>query len=219
VGEARPDEREIDFPGAERTAVTDFGAQQSHDDGSGLPTAVSGGIISPKRPVIWWMSVKGPLVRKHYGSLLIGRDAGVGFETSKDQSLDERRAAMLFGGGFTFANFVADLLAVFMFILWFWLLIAVSSDLFRRHDVSGFGKVLWVILLIVLPYIGIFAYIVTQGRGMAERNEARVKQARDDLRQSLSFSVADEIEKLDRLKTTGKISEQEYGRLRARIVQ
>ena len=126
---------------------------------------------------------------------------------------------MLFGGGFTFSNFVADLFAVFMFILWFWLLIAVSSDLFRRHDVSGFGKVLWVILLIVLPYIGIFAYLVTQSRGMAERNEARAKQARDDLRQNLGLSVADEIEKLDRLKSTKSISEQEYTRLRARIVR
>jgi hypothetical protein len=126
---------------------------------------------------------------------------------------------MLFGGGFTFTNFVADLFAVFMFILWFWLLIAVSSDLFRRHDVSGFGKVLWVILLIVLPYIGIFAYLVTQSRGMAERNEARAKQTRDDLRQIVGFSVADELDKLDRLKSTGSISEQEYTRLRARIVQ
>jgi hypothetical protein len=79
-------------------------------------------------------------------------------------------------GGFTFTNFVADAFAVFMFILWFWLLITVSSDLFRRHDVSGLGKVLWVILLIVLPSIGIFAYIFTQGPGMAERNEARAKE-------------------------------------------
>ena len=126
---------------------------------------------------------------------------------------------MLFAGGFTFTNFVADLFAVFMFILWFWLLVAVSSDLFRRHDVSGFGKVLSVILLIVLPYIGIFAYIVTQGRGMAERNEARAKQARDDLRQIVGYSVADEIEKLNRLKAAGSISEQEYARLRARTVQ
>jgi Phospholipase_D-nuclease N-terminal len=126
---------------------------------------------------------------------------------------------MLFEGGFTFTNFVADAFAVFMFILWFWLLITVSGDLFRRHDVSGFGKVLWVILLIVLPYIGIFAYIFTQGRGMAERNEARVKEARGELRQAVGFSVADEIEKLDRLKSTGSISEQEYSRLRSRIVQ
>jgi Phospholipase_D-nuclease N-terminal len=106
-----------------------------------------------------------------------------------------------------------------MFVLWFWLFIIVTGDLFRRHDVSGFGKVCWVILLIVLPYIGIFAYLLTQGRGMAERNEARSKQAQEELRKFVGFSAADEIEKLDRLKSAGSISEQEYGRLRARLVQ
>jgi ABC-type multidrug transport system fused ATPase/permease subunit len=126
---------------------------------------------------------------------------------------------MLFQGGFTFTNFVADVFAVFMFILWFWLLITVSRDLFRRHDVSGLGKVLWVIFLIVLPYIGIFAYILTQGRSMAEREQAQAKEARDELRKFVGFSAADEIEKLDRLKSTGSISEQEYTRLRARVVQ
>ena len=88
---------------------------------------------------------------------------------------------MLFDGGFTFTNFVADAFAIFMFILWFWLLITVASDLFRRHDISGFGKVLWVILLIVLPYIGIFAYILTQGRGMAERNKEQARLAREEV--------------------------------------
>lgn len=87
---------------------------------------------------------------------------------------------MLFPGGFTFANFVTDVFSVFIFILWFWLFITVAGDLFRRKDISGWGKVLWVVLLIVLP---IFAYLLTQGRGMAERNEARTLQARDDLRQ------------------------------------
>ena len=126
---------------------------------------------------------------------------------------------MLFQGGFTFTNFVADVFAMFMFVLWFWLFIIVVGDLFRRHDVSGLGKVGWVILLIILPYIGIFAYLLTQGRGMAERNEARAKQAQDDLRQFVGFSAADEIEKLDRLKSAGSISEQEYTRLRTRLVQ
>jgi hypothetical protein len=106
-----------------------------------------------------------------------------------------------------------------MFILWFWLLMTVASDLFRRHDISGFGKVLWVILLIVLPYIGIFAYILTQGRGMAERNKEQAKLAREHLRQAVGFSVADEIEKLDRLKSTKSISDDEYTRLRAQLVQ
>lgn len=126
---------------------------------------------------------------------------------------------MLFPGGFTFANFVTDVFSVFIFILWFWLLITVAGDLFRRKDISGWGKVLWVVLLIVLPYIAIFAYLLTQGRGMAERNEARTLQARDDLRQIVAFSAADEIEKLDRLKAAGSISEQEYTRLRSRVVQ
>lgn len=126
---------------------------------------------------------------------------------------------MLFPGGFTFANFVVDAFAVFMFILWFWLFITVSGDLFRRHDVSGLGKVAWVVLLIVLPYIGIFAYIVTQGRGMAERTQEHARRLRDDLRQAVGFSPADEIEKLDRLKSTKSISEEEYARLRTRLVQ
>jgi len=126
---------------------------------------------------------------------------------------------MLFDGGFTFTNFVADAFAIFMFILWFWLLMTVASDLFRRHDISGFGKVLWVILLILLPYIGIFAYILTQGRGMAERNKEQARLAREQLRQAVGFSVADEIEKLDRLKSTKSISDEEYTRLRAQLVQ
>jgi phospholipase D-like protein len=126
---------------------------------------------------------------------------------------------MLFQGGFTFTNFVADAFAVFMFVLWFWLFITVASDLFRRHDVSGLGKVCWVILLIILPYVGIFAYLLTQGRGMAEREQARAKQVQDDLRKTFGFSAADEIEKLDRLKSAGSISEQEYTRLRTRLVQ
>jgi len=126
---------------------------------------------------------------------------------------------MPFSAESTFANFLADAFAIFVFILWFWLFITAASDLFRRNDVSGFGKVLWVILLIVLPYIGIFAYILTQGRGMAERNRAQARQARDELRQIVGFSPADELEKLDRLVNEKSISKEEYARLRARIVE
>jgi hypothetical protein len=126
---------------------------------------------------------------------------------------------MLFQGGFTFANFVTDVFAIFMFVLWFWLFITVAGDLFRRHDISGLAKVIWIIFLILIPYFGIFAYLLTQGRGMAERSQAMAKQAQNDLRQMVGFSVADEIEKLDRLKSAGSISEQEYTTLRARLVQ
>ena len=126
---------------------------------------------------------------------------------------------MLFSGGFTFTNFVADVFSVFIFVLWFWLLITIFGDLFRRRDASGLGKTLWVIALVVFPYLGIFIYLIMQGRGMAERQTERTQQARDELRQVVGFSVADELEKLERLKNSNVISNEEYRRLRTRAVQ
>ena len=126
---------------------------------------------------------------------------------------------MLFSGGFTFSNFLADVLSIFIFVLWFWLLITIFGDLFRRHDISGWAKAIWVIVLIVFSYIGIFIYLITQHRGMAERQSQRVQQVREELRHVVGFSAADEIEKLERLKNSGTISNEEYTRLRARAVQ
>ena len=120
--------------------------------------------------------------------------------------------------GFTFRNFVVDAFTIFVFIVWFWLLISVASDLFRRHDISGWAKAIWVIVLIVAPYIGVLAYQIFQGRGMAERNLQQAQAAREALRREFGFSTADEIEKLDRLKKAGSISEGEFTRLRAKLV-
>jgi hypothetical protein len=121
--------------------------------------------------------------------------------------------------GFTFRNFIVDLFEVFVFVLWLWLLCTVISDLFRRHDISGWGKAIWLIALVVLPYISVLAYLITQSRGMAERTNQKVQQARDDLRRVVGFSAADEIEKLDRLKKAGTITDQEFSQLRAKLVQ
>jgi Phospholipase_D-nuclease N-terminal/Short C-terminal domain len=126
---------------------------------------------------------------------------------------------MLFQGGFRFANFLMDVLTVFVFVVWFWLLITIVSDLFRRHDISGWGKALWIIVLILAPYLGVFAYMISQGRGMAERNAAQAQRARDEIRSAIGFSIADEIEKLDRLKKSGFITDDEFARVRARLVQ
>ena len=126
---------------------------------------------------------------------------------------------MLNGGNFSFGNFLLDVFSIFVFVLWFWLLITVIGDLFRRHDVSGFGKAIWVIVLVIFPYLGVFIYLISQSRGMAERQSQRAQQARDELRQVVGFSAADEIEKLERLKNAGTISDEEYARLRARVVQ
>ena len=123
-----------------------------------------------------------------------------------------------FQEGFTYRNFLLDVLTVFFFVVWFWLLITVFSDLFRRHDVSGWIKAIWVIALIVFPYLAIFAYLITQARGMAERSGQQAQQAREELRRVVGFSAADEIDKLDRLKKSGSITDQEFTRLRAKLV-
>ena len=123
-----------------------------------------------------------------------------------------------FQEGFTYRNFLLDALAIFVFIVWFWLLITVAADLFRRHDISGWIKALWVIAWIVVPYLGVLAYLIFQGRGMAERNVQQTQQARDELRRVVGYSVADEIEKLNRLKQAGSLSDAEFTQLRAKLV-
>ena len=126
---------------------------------------------------------------------------------------------MLFDGGFSFSNFLVDLITIFAFVVWFWLLILIFSDLFRRTDIPGWGKALWVILVIFTSYIGVLVYLITQGRGMARRNAEQAQAAREELRRFGGFSVADELEKLNRLKSSGSINEQEFTTLRARLVQ
>jgi hypothetical protein len=126
---------------------------------------------------------------------------------------------MLFRGGFTFPNFLVDVFSIFIFVVWFWLMITIFSDLFRRQDMSGLAKLIWVIVLIIFPYLGIFAYLITQSRGWAERQSQRTQQAREDMRHFVGYSVADELEKLERLKNSGTISSEEFTRLRARAVQ
>jgi hypothetical protein len=124
-----------------------------------------------------------------------------------------------FQEGFTFRNFLVDVFTIFAFVFWFWLVITVAVDLFRRQDISGWGKAVWVIAWMVFPFIAVLAYLIIEGRGMGERNVQRAEQARDELRRVVGFSAADEIEKLDRLKKVGSISDAEFTRMRARLVQ
>src|SRR4249920_284698 len=125
---------------------------------------------------------------------------------------------MYFDGGYTYSNFLMNVLGIFAFVVWFWLLVVIYGDLFRRHDISGWGKALWVLALVLTSYFGIIAYLITQGRGMAERNTQQAQQARDELRRVVGFSVADEITRLGQLKKSGSISDDEYRRLRAKLV-
>src|SRR5215475_14075835 len=115
---------------------------------------------------------------------------------------------MFFGGNFSFTNFLMDALTLFALVVWFWLLITIMTDLFRRDNVSGWGKALWVVLVLIAPLFGVLAYMIFQGRGMGLRHAAQVRH-RDEARSMMGFSVADEIEKLDRLRQSGSITDSE----------
>jgi uncharacterized membrane protein len=133
-----------------------------------------------------------------------------------EQEVVENGGGHLFG--MTFGTFLLDMMFIFFFVIWFWILIRVLMDLFQRKDISGVAKVLWVIFLVVLPYIGIFAYLLTQGWGMGERDVARAEAAREQIRNVVGFSVADELTKLEQLKASGSITEDEYQKLRAKLI-
>ena len=125
---------------------------------------------------------------------------------------------MFFDEGYTYSNFLMNVVAIFAFVVWFWLLVIIYGDLFRRHDISGWGKALWVLALVLTSYFGIIAYLVSQGRGMAERNAQQAQHARDELRRVAGYSVADEITKLDQLKKSGSITDDEFKRLRTKLI-
>ena len=119
---------------------------------------------------------------------------------------------------FSVGEFLLWCLWIFLFVIWFWLLITIFADIFRRHDIHGGVKTLWIIFVILLPFLGIFIYLITQSKGMAERNIAQAQQQQEQLRQIVGTSSADEILKLDQLKANGSITEAEYQTMKAKAM-
>ena len=128
---------------------------------------------------------------------------------------------LFFSEGFTFRNFLADAFAVFMFVVWFWLLITVFADVFRRHDIGGGAKTLWIIFVIVLPFLGVFIYLISQNNGMTQRNieRAQSQQAQmDQYVRSVAGGAAGEIEKAKGLLDSGAITQAEFDSIKAKAL-
>ena len=121
---------------------------------------------------------------------------------------------------YPFLDVFWTMLVFFLWIAWFMLLFRVIGDIFRRHDIGGGGKVLWLIFVIILPFLGVFIYLIVEGNKMGERDikEARESQAQfDDHVKSVagaSGGAAAEIEKAKELLDSGAISQEEYERLK-----
>jgi ABC-type multidrug transport system fused ATPase/permease subunit len=123
-----------------------------------------------------------------------------------------------FGTGQVFWSF----LWFFMFFIWIWLLIIVFSDIFRSHDLSGWAKALWIIFVIIVPYLGVFVYLIARGHKMqehaAEAAQAQDQAARQYIQQVTTTSTADELTKLADLKAQGVIDDAEYASLKAKAL-
>ena len=122
---------------------------------------------------------------------------------------------------YNFASFLWDMLLIFAFVIWFWLLITVFSDVFRRHDIGGGAKALWVIFVIILPYLGVFIYLIAEHQGMAERNMKQVQAqqaATDEYIRSVAGGAAGEIEKAKGLLDSGAITQAEFDAIKAKAL-
>ena len=124
---------------------------------------------------------------------------------------------------YPFLSVMWTLLVIFAWVIWFWLLIVIFADLFRRPDVSGWGKAAWVVFLIVLPFLGVLVYLISQSTGMTERRskDAQTAQAQfDQYVRSVgaSGSPASQIEKAKQLLDTGSITQQEFDEIKRRTI-
>ncbi len=114
------------------------------------------------------------------------------------------------------------LFMVFAFVIWIWVLIAIFSDLFRSHDLSGLAKALWVIFIIVFPLIGILVYLIVRGHGMQDRAVTQANQQKQEfdayVRQTAGTNTADELTKLGQLKDNGTITQAEFDAQKAKLL-
>ncbi|HET7515612.1 MAG TPA: SHOCT domain-containing protein [Gaiella sp.] len=124
---------------------------------------------------------------------------------------------------YPFLDVMWTMLIFFIWILWFWLLFTVFADIFRRHDISGWGKTGWIVFTILLPFLGVFIYLITQNVGMTERNLERSRAQRDQfdqyVRQTASGGGATaEIDKAKQLLDSGALTQAEFEALKQKAL-
>jgi len=123
----------------------------------------------------------------------------------------------------TFWQVIWTIFIFFLWVIWIWLLIVVFSDLFRRHDCSGWAKAGWAIFIILLPFLGVFVYLIAQGKQMGERRMAEVQAAQQDMdayvkQVAASADPAEQIAKAKQLLDSGAIDQAEFDALKAKAL-
>jgi Short C-terminal domain/Phospholipase_D-nuclease N-terminal len=124
---------------------------------------------------------------------------------------------------YPFLDVLWTMIVFFAFIIWIWLLITIFADIFRRHDIGGGAKALWIIFVIILPFLGVFVYLISQHASMEERNTAQVQQIREQQDAYIksvaaSSSPADQIAQAKQLLDSGAISQAEFDSIKAKAL-
>jgi hypothetical protein len=122
-------------------------------------------------------------------------------------------------------NLFWTMLLIFIWVLWFFLLFRIIVDIFRSHDLSGWGKSGWLIFIIVLPFLGVFVYLIARGNSMAQRDQRQAEQADAAMRSYIQSTVAtstsstaEELTKLAALKDQGLLTDAEFAAQKAKLL-
>jgi len=130
---------------------------------------------------------------------------------------------MILATSYPFLEVFWTMLIFFAFVVWIWILITVFADLFRRHDTSGFVKVLWIIFIIVLPYLGVFIYLIVEHKGMTERavkQQTEAKAQFDQYVQSVATQSdpTEQIAKAKQMLDSGAITQTEFEQIKRKAL-
>jgi hypothetical protein len=130
---------------------------------------------------------------------------------------------MIAATSYPFLEVFWTMLIFFAFVIWIWILITVLIDIFRRHDTSGFAKVLWIIFIIVLPYLGVFVYLIAEHKGMTERaikQQEAAQSQMDKYVQSVAAQTdpAEQIAKAKGLLDAGTITQAEFDQIKQKAL-
>jgi hypothetical protein len=123
---------------------------------------------------------------------------------------------------YSLGDALLTVLEVFFLVVFFWILITIIGDLFRDHELSGWAKAGWIVLLVLVPFLGALIYMIARGEGMRERTikeQAEVRKHMDAyVRETAGTSPVDELHKLSELKDKGAISDAEFERAKAKLL-
>jgi Short C-terminal domain/Phospholipase_D-nuclease N-terminal len=130
-------------------------------------------------------------------------------------------AEMVFVADYPFMDVLWSMIIFFFWVIWIWIVITVLIDIFRRHDIGGWGKAAWVVFVVILPWLGVLIYLIAQHDGMRERRLQEVqaqKQEFDQYVRDAAGGSAGEIAQAKQLLDAGTITQEEFDALKAKAL-